>query len=1174
MTDLQINLLGPPEVRWEQQLISVNRRTPRTILFYLASQGNFVGRSKLLDLFWEDSATNIARRRLREALSRIRAELPDPNILTIRYDLVGLDTSKLRTDQRSFLDLRDSIGNHPWTIPTDKSLPETTLHTMIHAANLWRGSEFLEGAELPRSRLLEDWWQQTNFKLTHLRTRLFTRICDHYRVCGQLDDALQFAHKALESDNLNEDLYSKVLSLLVDMGEYQEARQYYLSVAKILNDELDTQPSQKLVSIYRQIQRRTLPNYQSLQPDWRIQASIHTPFVGRQSEVTQLQEAMEAGGGCIVSGESGLGKTRLVQEFCELFANDRRIFVIHCRQAEINLPYQPIIELFRNQISSSEWQNLSNIWVEPLTLLLPELSSLNLSPYLTTPTFDPQRNRSTLLEAIRQVFLLVARQKNFILFLDDVQWADEASLSTISYLIERPPFKYHALSILAARTDEINKNLINFLSTNRTSSRFNFIELERLRSKEISRIGRYVMGYPLDQGLVDQLEQETGGNPFIILETLQSIQDSETHFGLSSHSKLPLAKSVFSLIQNRIQRLSPLAREISEFAAVLGTEFDPDLISIASQHNPSIIARALEELNQRNLIEAINRTSQDTHWRFTHEKIRETIMLDTNSIRLRYLHGHIARAIEISLGSREGSQAAVVAQHYEFAGKVAFALNYWLKAAQWARQLFAPAEAQQIFSRAEKLILNSGDVISDGLIHDFYAEWTEMAFERQDIQMIREQNSTLLKLGRDRRSQLLIGTALDGLGNACMAENQFEEGLTFSNQALSHLNQTENAFEKMDTLIHRGVFLNMLGKIDDAIQSFELALTLGDGDHNPQIQHAMANGHYHLALTRTLAGFPKLGLDQAHTSLKIAKNIGHHHTAVSAYIASSLACYYLADFSKARLDNQDGIELAERIQAYRLLGYLYAIQGFLDIASGDLGAAYKTSQLISKIGKVYDYQDIHSISFRILGDIYLLVEAPSKACEYFQQGLNFGESDFWGLDNLIRLGYAQIRNNEIEIGMQNLTHGIDSASSSGLGIITIMGNLFLSYAYIYLEEWDLARQISFTLENMARKRSILLVQTMSQITQSISESKIGSKNVSIEQLQSSLDTVADLGYPIIELKTLIRLIKSKQECSLDTVSETKQVYDILEYFEKNAYPEYIYQAVQEFRQKLLKLISP
>ena len=1173
MTDLQINLLGPPEIRWEQELINVNRRIPRTLLFYLASQGKFVGRGKLLNLFWEDSSPKVARSRLREALSRIRSKIPDPNVLTIHNDLVGLDTSKSYVDQRLFLNLLDSIGNQPWTIPPDKSLPETTLKSMLRAANLWRGSQFMEGAELPSTRQIEDWWQQTNLQLTHLRTRLFMRICDHHRVSGQLEDALKFAHKALENDNFNEDLHFKVLSLLVDMGQYQEARQYYSSVAKLLNDELDAQPSQQLVSIYRQIKKRRLSTYESSQPDWRILASVHTPFVGRQSEFTQLQDAMETGGGCIVSGESGLGKTRLIQEFCELFASDRRIFVTHCRPAEINLPFQPVIELLRNQISTAEWQNLASIWAEPLALLIPELSSIYPSQTPPTTPYDPSQNRSTLLEAIRQVFLLVAQNNNIVLFLDDVQWADEASLATISYLIERPPFDRRALSILAARIDESYENLNHFLSSNQTSSKLNNIELERLRPKEISGLGRYVMGYPLDQELVDQLEQETGGNPFIILETLRSVQVSKTHSGPSRHSKLPLAKSVYSLIQHRIERLSPLARETSEFAAVLGTEFDPELISIASQHNFSIIARTIEELKQRNLIEAINRPSQDTFWRFIHDKIRETILLDTNPIRLRFLHEHIARALEISLDSRKGSQAAVLAQHYELAGKLAPALNYWLKAAQWARQLFAPAEADQIFSRAEKLILNSNELISDELIHDFYAERTEMAYELQDVQTIREQNSTLLKLGRERHSQLLIGTALDGLSDACMAENQFEEGLTYTDQAISYLNQTDHAFEKMDTHIHRGVFLYMLGRIDEAIQSFELALTLGDDDHNPQIQRALANGHYQLALTRTLAGIPKLGLEQASMSLKIANNIGHHHTAVTAYIASSLAYYYMADYSRARQDNKEGIELAERIKANRMLGYLYAIQGFLDIASGDLGAAYESSQLVSKIGEDYDYQDLRSISYRILGDIFLLLEAPSKASEFFQQGLNLGSRDFWGLDNLIRLGYAQIRNNQTEIGMHNLNRGIEMAKSAGLGIITIMGDLFLSYAHIYLEEWDEARQISYSLEKQARRRSMHLVQTMSRIIQSITESKIGIRCVSIEQLQSNLDSLADIKDPYIELRTLIRLINAKQECGLDTVSDTERVHEILDFFEKNAHPEFILKAVLEFRQKLLKLIS-
>jgi hypothetical protein len=96
---------------------------------------------------------------------------------------------------------------------------------------------------------------------------------------------------------------------------------------------------------------------------------------------------------------------------------------------------------------------------------------------------------------------------------------------------------------------------------------------------------------------------------------------------------------------------------------------------------------------------------------------------------------------------------------------------------------------------------------------------------------------------------------------------------------------------------------------------------------------------------------------------------------------------------------------------------------------------------------------------------------------------------------------------------------------------------------------------------------------MSRIIQGISESKIGIRSVSIEQLQSNLDSLADIKDPYIELRTLIRLINTKQECGLDTLLETERVHEILDFFEKNAHPEYILKAVHEFRQKLLYLIS-
>lgn len=230
--------------------------------------------------------------------------------------------------------------------------------------------------------------------------------------------------------------------------------------------------------------------------------------------------------------------------------------------------------------------------------------------------------------------------------------------------------------------------------------------------------------------------------------------------------------------------------------------------------------------------------------------------------------------------------------------------------------------------------------------------------------------------------------------------------------------------------------------------------------------------------------------------------------------------------------------------------------------------------MVSELGKEHGYDDIQSIGYRLVGDIFLLLEAPSKACENFQIGVNFGSNDFWGLDNLIRLGYAQIRNGQTEIGMQNLQRGIDLAKSGGLGIIEILGNQFLCYASTYLGDWEQVRQIAYPLERQARKRSMPLVQVMSQVTQGILESVIGKTSISIEQLQMSVDTIYELEYPIIELRTLIRLIQAKQAYGQETNAQVQRVYEILDCLEQNAHPEEISQVLIEFRQKLLKPISP
>lgn len=1169
MNDLRINLLGPPEIRWKDQLIPINRRIPRTLLFYLASRGNYVGREQLLTLFWENSPTDVSRRRLREALSRIRSGIPDSSILITHADLVGLDHHKIDVDQNLFLELTDLIGNEPWISPLNQPLSEKTCQAMLKASCLWQGAHFLEGAGLASTSQIDEWQLQTNQWLTPLRTRINERLSDHFYASRELENSLKYAYKALESDKLNDGLHCKVIQILIDMGQIEDARGYYSYVTNLFQQELNTQPPPNLTSIYQQINNQNRTNNQIVIDEWNILSSLHTPFVGRHEEFNILQTSIQAGRSALISGESGIGKTRFVQEFCEHFAKQKRILVSACRQTEINLPFQPLIELLRNHVLSSEWDELPAVWAGTLTVLMPEL--VNINPALIPPdiTHDPDQNRSRIFEAIRQVFLLLAQNKDLILFIDDAHWADEATLAAISYLVTRPPFDSQSALILALRPEELNKNLDNVFPSPEKSHRITEIKLARLNPTDISSLGRFVLGYSLEKEFINQLAHESGGNPFFILETLRILQDQGFYDTHSESSQLPMAKSVLSLIQHRINQLSPLALETIEYASVIGAEFSPELVSISSKLGLPEVAEAIEELIQRNFIEPVEKSQQGISYRFIHEKIREALLEGTNPIRLRLLNKQIAIAMEASIDSQPGSQAAVLARHFEVGGELPSAIKYWLLAGQWARKLFSTNEAEQIFSHIERLILEANAKVSGDLIHAFYAEWTEMAFETNDVESIQSQNKNLLSLGRNRSSSLLIGAAFDGLSDACLVNNEFEEGLAYSNQAISYINQTDNAFERANAYIHRGVFLYMLGRITEAIPSFEQALQLSQEEDSPQNANAAANAHYQLALTQILSGWPEQGLDHARRALSIAIHIGHNHNTVTAYTASSLARYYLADFSNADQDNKLGLELAKRIHADRMLGYLYAIQGFLRIAEGRMDAAYQSAQLASELGEDNQLEELISIGCRIRGDIYLRLGNSNKAAEIYQEGTGMGSRSFWGLDNLIRLGFAQIRSGKLEIGMHNLHRGIDIAHSGGLEIVSLIGNLFLCYAHASLGEWGQVRQIANSLKVQTQKRALRVIQVMNWINLGMLEMNSGNQDKAKAFLGRATKTAAQFNDPFLEIRSLMPLINVSRSNTSESQASIQRIHEITDRLEGNIQVVPLHSAFLEFRGILL-----
>ncbi len=221
MHPLEVRLLGPSIVRWNGELISIQRRIPRGLLFYLASQGNMVPRDTILDLFWGEGISH-NRPRLNENLSRLRSALPESDLI-ISYDgLIGLNFEQVFVDQLHFQDLLDQAGRIPWQISVDEPLPHNIYQLLNEANNLWRGNYALEGINFPTSKL-DDWLQTTSERLHNARFNILTRLSDHAYVLQDLQIALDLARTALRYDNFNQEIQYKVLRNLIKMGQTTEA---------------------------------------------------------------------------------------------------------------------------------------------------------------------------------------------------------------------------------------------------------------------------------------------------------------------------------------------------------------------------------------------------------------------------------------------------------------------------------------------------------------------------------------------------------------------------------------------------------------------------------------------------------------------------------------------------------------------------------------------------------------------------------------------------------------------------------------------------------------------------------------------------------------------------------------------------------------------------------------
>ncbi len=452
MSQLQLSLLGTPVVKHGERTLTFSTRKALALLVYLAVEGGTHPRKTLSEAFWPELDAEHGRAALRATLFELRRlfesthEPGERAHLLVERDTLGFDQGSLLVlDLRLVESASKQVGRG--IEPLASQAHEAWLAQLEQATHLARGP-FLAGFTLRDSQFFDDWTRQER-ESWHLRLhQLFDALSKLYEWAGDVEHAIEAVGRWLSFDPLNEEGYRRLMRLRFSQGDRVGALRAYARGRAVLADELQVEPEPETVALAKRI-RHTAP-FQSPQvrhlqqphalPGQPPPNLLDGPFLGRTAEFGTLIECYQrAQAGqpqlVLLQGETGIGKTRLASEFLGWAqAQGADVLVGRALQTGRQLPYQPLIDVLRLLLEQGGVPNElgSPVWLAELSRLLPELRER--SPDLPVSSTDEALGHTRLFEATARLLHLWAGRRPLVLLLDDMQWADIATLDLVLYL--------------------------------------------------------------------------------------------------------------------------------------------------------------------------------------------------------------------------------------------------------------------------------------------------------------------------------------------------------------------------------------------------------------------------------------------------------------------------------------------------------------------------------------------------------------------------------------------------------------------------------------------------------------------------------------------------------------------------------------------------------------------
>ena len=654
-----------------------------------------------------------------------------------------------------------------------------------------------KGDYLPED-LYEDWSQRKRDRLRRLHSWLLENAAELALVNRKGMHAVEYYQALLERNSADEQTHRQLMLTYARMGRRNEAHGQYLLLRKALREELRANPLPETNELFRRIQMGQiavdltetirgsgllLPVTSSLQdtsthshasgheseasstvgtrsvstalvslpeqdapsqldPDRILKAEL----VGREEEIARMQRAFNLA--CngqrrviFICGEPGIGKTRLSREFThwDEVAQQATVLWGYCYEMSGLLPYQPIIDAINAHIricSPEKLRQLLGNTAVDLAKIAPEVR-LKLPDLPQPEPLGPEIERRNLYSAVAHYFNALAAERPLMLILDDLQWADAATMQLLNFLTLQnagsSPFDGGDLSnksntrplyLMLYRTGEVNethplRELIAALVRGNIGEE---LRLQRLNEEQVQKLLVNMARHYVQPAFANEIYRQTEGNPFYIGEVIRSLifegklkWTGECWQATVKPEELDIPQSVRLVIERRLVHLSPECRATLALAAVLGRQFSSALLCQASNFSEEVVAEHIDFAVQAQILTSLYEAGrnkltsldygQDDDLAFTHDKIREVLYQWLNPLRRRALHRRVSQAIESRYAEQLTPYYSALAYHYQMAEELAQAVDYLLKATYQATSVYAFTDAAAYLRTALDLLI-------------------------------------------------------------------------------------------------------------------------------------------------------------------------------------------------------------------------------------------------------------------------------------------------------------------------------------------------------------------------------------------------------------------------------------------------------------------------------------